>query len=159
MELRAADVLRYCTGETVEPYDHCPRCGDLHEMRADPNGRFAFMCGGDRAVEVTQVTSSMAEQNRRSWEPYIKERAVPELNLGWHVVFESPAKATYGGRKGHPRFKDALTVISPALAELSWRPLPINTRPCRFAGQMRLFMRTLLNLCQSAPVLAASTRP
>ncbi|MEU1371473.1 hypothetical protein ABZ454_35885 [Streptomyces sp. NPDC005803] len=61
------------------------------------------------------MTSSVAEQNRRSWEPYLRERAMPELNLGWHVVFESTAKATYGGRKGHPRFKDALTVVSPAL--------------------------------------------
>ena len=121
VELRAAGVLRYCTGETVEPYDHCPRCGDFHEVRADLNGRFDFMCGGDRAVEVTQVTSSVAERNRRSWEPYLKERTVPELNLGWHVVFESTAKATHGGRKGHPRFRDALTVISPALAELERR--------------------------------------
>ncbi|MFD4998546.1 hypothetical protein [Streptomyces buecherae] len=46
---------------------------------------------------------------------------MPELSLGWHVVFESTAKATYGGRKGHPRHKDALTVISPALAALERR--------------------------------------
>lgn len=42
VELRAAGVLQYCTGETVEPYDHCPRCGDFHQVRADPNGRFDF---------------------------------------------------------------------------------------------------------------------
>ncbi|MGF0168926.1 hypothetical protein ACQRET_33670, partial [Streptomyces koyangensis] len=90
-------------------------------MRAAFDGRFDFMCGGDRAVEVTQVTSSVAERNRRSWEPYLKKRAVPELNLGWQMVFESTAKATYGGRKGNPRFRDALTVISPALAELERR--------------------------------------
>ncbi|MFJ2211707.1 hypothetical protein ACIQVO_03375 [Streptomyces sp. NPDC101062] len=90
-------------------------------MRADRNGRFDFMCGSDRAIEVTQVTSSTAEQNRRSWEPYLTERATPELGLGWHVVFESTAKATYGGRKGSPRFKDALTLISPALVKLEQR--------------------------------------
>lgn len=75
------------------------------------------------------MTSSVAERNRRSWEPYLKKRAVPELNLGWHVVFENTAKATYGGRKGNPRFRDALTVISPALAELERRGGPILHRP------------------------------
>ncbi|MBT2412455.1 hypothetical protein J7I94_18095 [Streptomyces sp. ISL-12] len=121
MELRTASVLWYCTGETVEPYDHCPRCDDFHDVRADRNGRYDFMCGSDRAVEVTLVTSSVAQQNRSAWEPYLTQRAVPELDLGWHVVFASTAKATYGGRKENPRFKDALTVITPALAELERR--------------------------------------
>ncbi|WP_161349426.1 hypothetical protein [Streptomyces sp. SID4934] len=117
-------------------------------MRAAFDGRFDFMCGGDRAVEVTQVTSSVTERNRRSWEPYLKKRAVPELNLGWHMVFESTAKATYGGRKGNPRFRDALTVIIPALAELERRgvhrftvgtacvehPFHEEACPCRVLG-------------------------
>ncbi|MER7050470.1 hypothetical protein [Streptomyces jumonjinensis] len=67
------------------------------------------------------MTSSVAEQNRHSWESNLKERAVPELGLGWHVVFESTAKVAYGGRKGSRRYKDALTVISPALGELERR--------------------------------------
>ncbi|QIY58730.1 hypothetical protein HEP86_34945 [Streptomyces sp. RPA4-5] len=121
MELRTAGVLRFCTGETVEPYDSCPLCGEFHDVRADRNGRYDLMCGRDLAVETTLVTSSVAEQNRRSWEPYLQERPKSELSLGWHVVFESTAKATYGGRKEGPRFKDALTVISPALAELERR--------------------------------------
>lgn len=117
VELRTAGVLWLCTGATVEPYDRCPRCGDFHDVRADRNGRYDLKCGPDRAVETTLVTSSAAGRNHRSWEPCTQERAMSEVDRGWHVVFASTAKATYAGRKGSPR-EDALTVIGPALAEL-----------------------------------------
>ncbi|MFJ8535558.1 hypothetical protein [Streptomyces sp. NPDC093591] len=130
-ELQAARAVEYVTGRRIEPYDRCVECDHFHDRGTPTDGRYDFHHGEDGALEVTFATSSVAERNQHTWNPYITPHPAPELRARWHVTVASRARAKAPrGKKGARDSKDFLASVGPALAELERRgvsELPVGS--------------------------------
>ncbi|NJP30154.1 hypothetical protein FLW53_39395 [Microbispora sp. SCL1-1] len=117
-ELDAWRIAQTVLNTSLTPYDKCPQCCQFHDKHSKHfNSRYDFHVGEIGALEVTVLTSDVAERNREAWGPFIGENDVAGLQNSWIVQVTATARAVIGSKSSR-RGKDFISRITPALAAL-----------------------------------------